>query len=149
MSEPSRDIYMASFWGPNAGVLLLAWEANETQFTSTKFCQGHLNHFASHGLGDWLGLSRSLVRFDSGSLFGPASVLVSRLGTRGHETRLGLRLGLTRLCSRPCSARGSAHHSSELELARLGSDRVDSARYSRSGSSRHVTRARLGARETA
>ena len=90
-------------------LIRLAWEASETQFSSTGFVQSRINHFYmswarnSARLGSELGSVglRIVVRLGSG--------LISLLGSRTqHEgsTQLDSRLGS--FCSSPGSARGSA-----------------------------------------
>ena len=136
-------------------LIRLAWEASEIQFSFVSFDQSCFNRFYlswardSFRLGSELGSVglRMVVRLDSG----PVSFLNS-----GHKDSNRLDSRLRSVCSRPGSARGSAHLTSGLGTvcSRHGSARgsahrtsgLGSAYYSRFSLPRLVDLDRLGDR---
>ena len=94
-------------------LIRFAWEASEIQFSSVSFDQSYFNRFYLSWARDSVRLSSELgsvglwmvVRQDSG--------LVSFLNS-GHKDSNRLNSRLRSVCSRPGSARGSAHRTTGL-----------------------------------
>ena len=147
---------MASLLGAKMLFLIrLAWEASAIQFSSVSFDQSRFNRFYLSWARDLVRLGselgsiglRMVVRLDSG----PVSFLNS-----GHKDSNRLDSRLRSVCSRPRSARGSAHRTSGLGTvcSRHGSARgsahrtseIGSAHYSRFSLPRLVSLNRLGDR---